>query len=125
MGFQRDCLAFSRGLLICIDFSSDFRSIFHHFLIPRNLNFSVFAKARIKKSIFSAFPVNINFLSILGANMTLKILQKSRISGPSWPKLGNVGDMLLHLGAMLGHLGAIFNHFGAMLDHLATIVEKC
>ena len=43
MGFQRDCLAFSKDVQICIDFSTDFGSIFHGFLIPRNLNFSVFA----------------------------------------------------------------------------------
>ena len=79
----------------------------------------------MKKSHFSVFPVSIIFLSILGANMTVKILQKSRILGPSWPKLGQVGDMLPHIGTMLGHLGAMLDHFGAMLGHLAAILEPC
>ena len=64
-------------------------------------------------------------LSILGANMTLEVLQKSEISRPSWPKLGQVGGMLLHLGAMLGHLGAMLAHFGAMLGHLAAMLGTC
>ena len=57
--------------------------------------------------------------------MTLKILQKSRIWGPSWPKLRQVGAMLPHLGAMLGHLGAMLDHFGAMLGHLVAMLEPC
>ena len=74
-----DCLAFSKDVQICIDFSTGFGSIFHGFLIPRKLHFSLFAEARINKSLFSALPVSIDFLSILGANMTLKIRQKSGI----------------------------------------------
>ena len=37
------CLAFSKDVQICIDFSTDFGLILNGFLIPRNLNFSVFA----------------------------------------------------------------------------------
>ena len=43
MAFQRIFLPFSRDVQICIDFSTDLESIFHDFLMPRNLNFSVFA----------------------------------------------------------------------------------
>ena len=34
--------AFSKDVQICIDFSTDFVSIFHGFLIPRNFNFNDF-----------------------------------------------------------------------------------
>ena len=37
------CLAFSKDVQICINFSSDCGSIFNGFLIPRNLNFNVLA----------------------------------------------------------------------------------
>ena len=42
MSFQRVCVAFSKDVQICIDFSTHFGSIFHGFLIPRNLNFCDF-----------------------------------------------------------------------------------
>ena len=43
MSFQRVCVAFSKDVQICIDFSTHFGSIFHDFLMPENLKNGVFA----------------------------------------------------------------------------------
>ena len=83
MSFQRVCVAFSKDVQTCIDFSTHFGSIFHGFLIPRNLNFSDFVLCFTvffqKITFFHIFLYVLKFLSIFGANMTLKIHQKSKI----------------------------------------------
>ena len=61
-------------------------------------------------------PVSIIFLSILGANMTLKILQKSRIWGPSWPKLAQVGPIMGLFGTKLAQVGATWGHLERSWD---------
>ena len=58
MSFQRVCVAFSKDVQICIDFSTHFGSIFHGFLIPRNLNFSDFVLC------FTVFFQKISFFHI-------------------------------------------------------------
>ena len=53
-----------------------------------------------------------SFLKILEANMTLKIYEKSRIWGSSWPKLAQVEPNLSQLEANLRQLGASWGHLG-------------
>ena len=98
-----NCLAFSKDVQICIDFSTDFGSIFNGFLIPRNFNFSVFVQARIRKITFFSASSKYRFFVDFGSQHDLKNPSKIEALRAT---LGQVGSKLDHVGPSWGHVGA-------------------